>query len=218
MIPVGEEYFFDGTIEPAKVYYYNFTVVLSDMTETTPSGKIVIMSKDTMAPNVYHTPTRTAYLGQKLIINATVTDNLGVRGVTLYYRASGEENWYSTEMNAVNDKYYGTIQPDRISANGMEYYIDAFDGVSHTYNGTADSPYEVTVKQAVDASSKGDVDGDGKITTKDALMIVQAINDLLNLTEDQFMRADLNDDGELSSAEALRILKYVSGKVTTIIE
>ncbi len=73
------------------------------------------------------------------------------------------------------------------------------------------------MKQSVDANSMGDVDGDGVITGKDALMIVQAINDLLNLTEDQFTRADLNGDGELSSAEALRILKYVSGKVTTIL-
>ena len=31
-----------------------------------------------------------------------------------------------------------------------------------------------------------------------------------------YLSGDANDDGELSSAEALRILKYVSGKVTTI--
>ena len=218
VIPVGEEHFFDGTIEPAKVYYYNFTVVLSDMTETPPSGKIVIMSKDTMAPNVYHTPVRTAYTGSNLIISATVTDNLGVRGVKLYYRAAGASSWYQTQMNPVNDKYYGTIPADRLSAGGMEYYIEAYDGVSYTFNGTSDAPYSVMVRQAVDASSKGDVDGDGVITNKDALMILQAINDLINLTEEQFLRADLNGDGELSSAEALRILKYVSGKVTTIID
>ena len=76
----------------------------------------------------------------------------------------------------------------------------------------------VTVQLAVDPNSKGDVDGDGAITMLDALMILQAVNDLLNLTEEQFMRADLNGDGELSAAEALRIMKYVNGSVTTILD
>ena len=218
VIPVGEEYFFDSMIEPAKTYYYNFTVVLSDMTETAPSGKIVIMSKDTMAPNVYHTPIRTAYMGNNLVISATMTDNLGLRGVDLYYRKTGSENWSVIHMNPVNDKYYGTIPADKFDLDGLEYYIEAYDGVNYTYKGTVEAPFAVIVKQSTEASSMGDVDGDGVITSKDALMIVQAINDLLNLSEDQFARADLNKDGELSSAEALRILKYVSGKVTTILD
>ena len=216
VIPVGSEYFFDSTVEPGVIYYYNFTVVLSDMSESTPSGKITIMSMDTMAPNVYHVPVHTAYLGSKLVISATVSDNLGIAGVKLYYRTIGAEEWLTATMDAINSKYYATISADKITLDGLEYYIEAFDGINYTYSGK-DMPYQVVVKEAVDASSLGDVDGNGVITAKDALMIVQAINDLLNLTEDQFMRADINGDGELSSAEALRILKYVSGKVTTIV-
>ena len=146
-----------------------------------------------------------------------MTDNLGLQSVKMYYRTVGTEAWSVTEMTAINNKYYGTITADKLSLDGLEYYIEAFDGVNYTYNGSADSPYAVNVKQAVEASSLGDVDGDGVITGKDALMILQAINDLLNLTEDQFLRADIDGNGELSSAEALRILKYVSGKVTTIV-
>ena len=216
VIPVGSEYFFDSTVEPGVIYYYNFTVVLSDMSESTPSGKITIMSMDTMAPNVYHVPVHTAYIGSKLVISATVSDNLGIAGVKLYYRTIGAEEWLTATMDAINSKYYATISADKITLDGLEYYIEAFDGINYTYSGK-DMPYQVVVKEAVDASSLGDVDGNGVITAKDALMIVQAINDLLNLTEDQFMRADINGDGELSSAEALRILKYVSGKVTTIV-
>ena len=170
-----------------------------------------------MAPNVYHTPVRTAYLGNNLIINATVTDNLGLVSVKLFYRTVGASEWSLTEMTSINNKYYATVSADRLDLTGFEYYIEAFDGINYTYNGSAENPYLVTVKQSIDASSLGDVDGDGVITGKDALMIVQAINDLLNLTEEQFLRADINGDGELSSAEALRILKYVSGKVTTIV-
>jgi hypothetical protein len=70
---------------------------------------------------------------------------------------------------------------------------------------------------AIDASEKGDVNGDGVISNIDALMLLQAANDLLNLTEEQFMRADLDENGELSASEALRILQYASGKITTIV-
>jgi hypothetical protein len=110
------------------------------------------------------------------------------------------------------------IGAENLSTAGLEYYIEATDGISMTYKGSADAPYLVTVKLTVDQSSLGDVDGDGVITTKDALMLLQAANDMLNLTEEQFMRADLNGDGELSAMEAMRILQYVSGKVTTIVD
>ncbi len=217
VIPAGEESFFDDTVEPGVLYYYNFTVVLTDMSESTPSGKVSVRAMDTMAPNVYHTPVHTAYLGSNLVINATVTDNLAVNTVTLFYRITGETDYRAAEMTAVNSKYSGLIPAADVTLAGLEYYIEATDGINYTRRGSAEEPYAVTVQQAVDANSKGDVNGDGSITNLDALMILQAINDLLNLTEDQFLRADLNDDGELSAAEALRILKYVSGKVSTIL-
>ena len=61
------------------------------------------------------------------------------------------------------------------------------------------------------------MDGDGVITTKDALMIIQAVNGDLIMTDDQFKRADLNKDGILSSMEALRILQYINGNVLTLV-
>lgn len=212
----NENEFFDSIVEPGKLYYYNFTVVKTDMTESTPSGKITIRAMDTMAPNIYHSPVRTAYTGQKLIISATITDNLQITSATLYYRTVGGE-WKSYKMYNNNSRYYGIVGADNLSLDGLEYYIDAFDGVTHTYNGTLTKPYLVTVKVAVDDNSLGDVDGDGIITNKDALMLLQAANDKLNLTEEQFMRADINKDGILSAAEAMRILQYVSGKIGSIL-
>lgn len=217
VLAADENAFFDNTVEPGKLYYYNFTVVKTDMQESTPSGKIVIRAMDTMAPNVYHSPVRTAYTGKNLIVSATITDNLQVSGARLYYRVKDGE-WKSVAMYNNNSRYYGIVGAEYITLDGLEYYIDATDGVTHTYSGTAETPYAVTVKLAVDANSLGDVDGDGVITNKDALMLMQAANDLLNLTEEQFMRADINGDGELSAAEAMRILQYVSGKVSTIVD
>lgn len=215
VIPVGTNEFFDDTVEPGKLYYYNFTVVQTDLSESSPSGKISVMSLDTMAPDIYHSPVRTAYTGSNLVVSATITDNLQITEAVLWYRTVGGE-WKSTVMSAHNSRYSGIIPAEDISLDGLEYYIAAFDGLSYTYEGTAESPFSVIVKQAVDKNSLGDVDGDGTITTKDALMLLQAANDLLNLKDDEFLRADINGDKVLSAAEALRILQYVSGKVSTI--
>lgn len=216
VLAADENEFFDSTVEPGKLYYYNFTVVKTDMSESTPSGKIVIRAMDTMAPNIYHSPVRTAYTGKNLVISATITDNLQITSATLYYRVAGGE-WKTYKMYNNNSRYYGIVGAENISLVGLEYYIDAFDGVTHTCNGTAEKPYLVTVKVAVDDNSLGDVDGDGVITNKDALMLLQAANDKLNLTEEQFMRADIDKDGVLSAAEAMRILQYVSGKIGSIV-
>lgn len=217
VLSADENAFFDDTVEPGKIYYYNFTVVKTDLTESIPSGKIVIRSMDTMAPAIYHSPVRTAYTGSNLLISATITDNLQIMGAKLYYRTVGATEWKSVTMSALNSKYTGLVSAENLSVDGLEYYIEAFDGISYTYKGSADDAYVVTVKLAVDANSLGDVDGDGTITVKDAQMLLQAKNDLLNLTEEQFLRADIDGNGELAAVEAMKILDYVSGKITTIV-
>ena len=210
--------FLDDTVEPGKVYHYNFTVVQTDLTESTPSGKVSVRSLDTMAPNIYHSPVHTAYTNSNLIISATITDNLQITTAYLYYRVAESSEWRRVVMNGLNSRYTGVISSEYITTEGLEYYIKAYDGISYTYKGNEEDPYTVEVRLAVDKNSMGDVDGDGVIAIKDALMLLQAANDQLNLTEEQFKRADLNEDGVLSAAEALRILQYVSGKITSILE
>ena len=128
-----ETTFFDDTVEPGKIYYYNFTVVKTDLTESTPSGKVVVRSMDTMAPDIYHSPVRTAYTGNKLIVSATITDNLQILSARLYYRVVGASSWNSVEMTNLNSKYSGIIGSDYITMSGLEYYIEAYDGISYTY-------------------------------------------------------------------------------------
>ena len=109
-----------------------------------------------------------------------------------------------------------SIFSNEITMDGLEYYISATDGHNTITRGSAENPYVVIVKEASALSNLGDVDGDGTVTTKDALMIIRAINEELILTDDEFRRADLNKDGILSTFEALRILQYINGNVTTL--
>ena len=115
-----------------------------------------------------------------------------------------------------NSKYSATIFGSDLSLEGLEYYIVASDGVNTISKGNEDNPYSVIIKDSSTILLLGDVDGDGLITTKDALMLIKAINDDIILTDDEFRRADLNNDNNLSSVEALRILQYINGNVNTL--
>ncbi len=211
-----DEYFIDENAEPGKTYWYTFTVVLSDFTESAPAGKVTATATDTEFPNMYHTPVNQGYMNNNLVISCTASDNVGIANATLYYRTVGETTWKTLTMSKVNDKYSATIFGSELAMAGLEYYIEATDGRNTIAKGSAETPYTVVIKDASAISRLGDVDGDNTVTTKDALMIMQAINGDLLLSDDEFKRADLNGDGVLSSVEALRILQYINGKVNTL--
>ena len=139
-----------------------------------------------------------------------------IASVTLYYRTVGATEWKSLSMSKVNDKYSATIFGSDLTLAGLEYYIVASDGMNSISKGDAENPYTVVIKDASAISRIGDVDGNGVVDTKDALMIMQCINGDLIMTDDEFRRADLNGDGVLNSNEALRILQYINGNVNTL--
>ena len=214
-----ENTFTDTELVPGQKYYYTFTTVLTDLTESKPAGKISVTAKDTMAPSVYHSPVYTATTGNKVIISATVSDNIGIENAKLYYRVKGTEEWKTAEMSKSNSKYTASIPAAFVTTEGVEYYIAAFDGVNYTYAGshTSENPYEITVYQAVENNAKGDVDGDGNITVLDALKLLRAIYDESLLTQEEFLRADINGDGSLSAVEALRILQYANKTISSVL-
>ena len=211
-----ENVFLDDNAEPGKTYWYTYTVVLSDFTESNPAGKVMATAMDTMAPSLYHTPVNQGYENNNLVISATASDNVAIEKVTLYYRAVGATTWKSLVMGKQNDKYSATIFGSDVTLAGLEYYIVAEDMNNSVQKGSAETPYTVVVKSADSLLGMGDVDGNGTVTVKDALMLMQCLNGDLILSDDAFKRADLDGSGKLSSAEALRILQYVNGKLTTL--
>ena len=216
VIPADVKTFTDTNVTPGQMYYYNFTVVKTDLSESDTSGKISVRAKDTMAPNIYHDGVYSAFTGSKLIISATANDNLQIDKVELFYRVTGTESWRAVTMTAVNDRYSAVIPSSEVTTAGLEYYIRAFDGVNYAYKGTAEQPYAIAVSEAVDRSALGDVNGDGQINVLDALMVLQAINDRLNLDAEQFARADLNGNKMLEAVEVLTILQYANGIIGSL--
>lgn len=60
----------------------------------------------------------------------------------------------------------------------------------------------------------GDVDGDGVVTVKDALMTLQAYVKTLELNDSQKIAADVDGESGVSIKDALLILQYFVGSVT----
>ena len=98
---------------------------------------------------------------------------------------------------------------------------DLFAGTVVTFNGTAIPSLETVVKTGdrfttTDGTEYtvivyGDVDGDGKITSLDALQIQKsAVNDA-TLNGVQRESADVVNDGNINSLDALAIRKYAVG-------
>ena len=68
-------------------------------------------------------------------ITVSVTDNVGVKKVTLYYRTKYTEKYISRSMlNIVGtDDYRATISAEQIKSPGIEYYIQAADTAGNTF-------------------------------------------------------------------------------------
>lgn len=63
----------------------------------------------------------------------------------------------------------------------------------------------------ITAVAMGDVNGDGKVTTADALLVYKASIGEYTMTEAQEIIADSNGDGKVTTADALLIYKAVLG-------
>ena len=61
----------------------------------------------------------------------------------------------------------------------------------------------------------GDLNGDSKINTADAALVLKAAAGMLNLTSEQQKCGDCNHDNTVNTADAVLILKYAAGMITS---
>ena len=88
---------------------------------------------DLIAPEIKSPPiTEKIPPGERATINAVVTDNVGVKNVTIFYRDMGETTFQRKEMarEAGTDNYSATLP--EIVVPGLEYYIQATDEAGNT--------------------------------------------------------------------------------------
>ena len=88
---------------------------------------------------------------------------------------------------------------------------DAYETVTMPITLTADGTVTQDIVMKPVAVEKGDVDGDGEVNLKDALMSLN-ITAGRRLLETIFRQADVNGDGHIGTEDALFILRKIAGK------
>lgn len=58
---------------------------------------------------------------------------------------------------------------------------------------------------------KGDIDGDGKLTSMDVEIVFMYKTSEVNLTEGEITRGDVDNSGGITLADARKILKHITG-------
>ena len=194
-----EKEYEDKKVEAGKKYYYYFTVVDTAMSESRPSNITSNTAVDDKPPVIKHTALKSITNGVGATITATVKDNIGVEGVTLFYRMEGEDNFKSVPMNNTTGNYYNAhIDAEDITVGNLQYYIEATDGTNYAYNGSATEPNITPVESKAFVSSvKAETGEVGKSMTG----IVKGVN--FN-ESDKVVIDDKEVDTEYVSAKELK--------------
>ena len=112
---------------------------------------------DSSPPQITHTPIETTPTGERLLVVAEVTDDEGLLGVSLYYRAAGSSEYSEVGMQGSGGNYTGYIPADVVGENGVEYYLWTTDGFNQTTapTGGADAPYSIQITYADEGIDPG---------------------------------------------------------------
>ncbi|MBN1385209.1 MAG: fibronectin type III domain-containing protein, partial [Elusimicrobia bacterium] len=141
-LSAGTSYFY-------RLYGYNTIGIITDnydgpvSTSTVPQNDPPVISTATAIDIIY-------FEGNKVVIDATVTDDGGITQVTLLYRKKGETAWQETSFvpsPSTTTLYTGSaeIPGTYVTIAGVEYYIRAFDNVAYGYWKSASAPHVSTV-------------------------------------------------------------------------
>jgi len=130
---------------------FNFVVILiCHVLACSPSvnaAQISLPSGDLVAPEIIQTEyVGTVTEGSSHMVSVSVTDNVAIKQVVLYYRIIGEKNYQRKLMrNSSNtDKYQASIPAGKIEKPGIEYYVQAMDTAGNTLlHGYSFSPLSV---------------------------------------------------------------------------
>ncbi len=139
--------YIDYNVLPGQPYFYKFTIVKTDLTESKFSNIAFAAAYDIIPPQLFHTPIFTANVGQEIQIFATAIDNIGIKSAKLFYRNISEDTYKEVEMIlGTNNRYTGKIPASHAQIPGIAYYIEVSDGRSSVAHGSAATPNIVDIK------------------------------------------------------------------------
>ncbi|MFA6472039.1 MAG: hypothetical protein WCU00_08365 [Candidatus Latescibacterota bacterium] len=100
------------------------------------------------SPTIVHTAVKTAEPDKSLVITATVTDDIEVENVILFYRKPGETDYQPITMSPEDTIFTAEIPSDQVTTTGIQYYLEATDNDSHKSRLPTSNYYSVIIKEA----------------------------------------------------------------------
>ncbi len=129
--------------------------------------------------------------------------NEGIVIVTTILTADPNESFSSA--------YLSTMLFDIITSDPCTTSINVSANDAYGAEGTEITTSGTTVNISLNEFKLGDINGDGKVNSLDALWALQAASENRALTSTQFLAADVNRDEKVNSLDALWILQAASG-------
>lgn len=165
--------------------------------------------------------------GPLTVTNGTKDGGFYAGADTFELNCTGLTGEYSLVLLLAGDSAVPTegniqyIDQTRVEAGKVTFTLKPKALTEGTYN-----VYISTTDKALDkvASFKygekpdvvlGDVDGDGKIKTTDALLVLQHVSETITLEGNEFVAADVDKDGVIKTTDALLILQYVAENISS---
>lgn len=137
----------DYNVEPGQAYFYKFTIVKTDLTESDYSNVAFASAYDLIPPQIFHTPLAKANVGQEVLITATGIDNIQITAFKLYYRLQGSTDYIVVDMaEGSNNRFTGKIPASDVLVPGIEYYLEINDGRTIVTSGSEAMPYTVKIE------------------------------------------------------------------------
>jgi len=115
-----------------------------------------------LPPEITHTPVQTANPDESVNITATVTDDVEVISVYMFYRVKGNEEYFSVTMSAEKTIYTAVIPMEAVTDAGIEYYIEAHDE-GHKTQSPEEGFYTIAVSET--GTSEKTTDSLSPVTT-----------------------------------------------------
>lgn len=118
----------------------------------TQARTVTATFQDATPPAVTHSPVTSAVVSTALPITATVTDNIGVQTISLFYRTTGAGSFTATTMTAAGATYSGTIPSGAVTKAGVQYFLEARDAANNVTRAPTTAPgtpYNVVVATTV---------------------------------------------------------------------
>jgi len=169
VIPNEDKEYSDYNVQPGEIYYYKFTVVKTDLSESDYSNTVGSAAYDTIAPTMDHKIISETNMGVDISFVVKAFDNIGIEVANVYYRPSGTEDFMVQDLiKGTNNQYMVNLHVDETYKDGIEYYIEIGDSLTNIYSGSEAYPHLITVHDYPTLSSVtpafGDASGNTLIT------------------------------------------------------